>query len=250
MKDSIVVFTAYLDKFGALSDEQFGQLFRALLMYQKGVEPQISDSMVELAFGVARYDVDACNKKYDDICEQNRRNIRERWKRANEDSGVYERIRPNTNEYETVRNDTDYTDTDTDTDTDIDTEKKKGSAKALLKEEVRRIIDAWNSLPSIIPTVKNLDPQSKRYKMLNARIETYGVEGVLSAIENVRTSGFCQGQGNRGWVIDFEWFVKPNNFPKVYEGTYNNRTMAQNKNAQQLDSFYSDVDDWVKGRIS
>ena len=58
-----------------------------------------------------------------------------------------------------------------------------------------------------------------------ARIKQYGVDDVLKAIDNIRNSDFLQGKASkRPWVITFDWFVLPNNFPKVLEGQYNNDT--------------------------
>ena len=56
--------------------------------------------------------------------------------------------------------------------------------------------------------------------MLRARIAEYGTDAVLEAIEKIRNSDFLKGQNAKGWIITFEWFVKPNNFPKVLEGNY------------------------------
>lgn len=260
MKDNIVVFTAYLDKFSTLSDEQFGSMVRSLLAYQRGEEPTFSDSMVELAFGVAKFDVDACNKRYDETCEKNRRNIQARWAKAN-DTTVYDRIPSNTNVYEPIPTDTKNTDNDNDIDIDIDIDKEKKRCTDVHQkenvrkrtEDVHRIVEAWNTLPNV-PVVKAIDMNSTRFKMLSARIDKYGVDGVLDAIENVRRSDFLQGQGNRGWHIDFGWFVKPNNFPKVYEGNYNtsaapNReAMHMSKQAQELNDFYDIVDRWGDSR--
>ena len=57
--------------------------------------------------------------------------------------------------------------------------------------------------------------------MLRARVNEYGVDEVLKAIEKVRNSDFLKG--SRDFIITFDWFVKPNNFPKVLEGNYDNR---------------------------
>ena len=57
--------------------------------------------------------------------------------------------------------------------------------------------------------------------MLRARVNEYGVDAVLQAIEKVRQSDFLKG--GKDFVITFDWFVKPNNFPKVLEGNYDNR---------------------------
>lgn len=88
-------------------------------------------------------------------------------------------------------------------------------------KDVRRIIEAWNSLG--LQHVMKITGDSKRGGMLRARVKEYGVDAVLEAIEKVRTSAFLQGQNSRNFVITFEWFVKPNNFPKVLEGNYDAR---------------------------
>lgn len=92
-----------------------------------------------------------------------------------------------------------------------------------LTESVRRVIEAWNSLKSVgIKTISRMSSNSTRYKCLMARINFYGIDEVLRAIENIRTSDYCQGKSKYGWVITFDWFVLPNNFPKVLDGNFNN----------------------------
>ena len=88
-------------------------------------------------------------------------------------------------------------------------------------KDVRRIIEAWNSLG--LQQLTKVTGESKRGSMLRARVHEYGVDAVLQAIENVRRSSFLKGQGNGTFLITFEWFVRPNNFPKVLEGNYDNR---------------------------
>ena len=85
-------------------------------------------------------------------------------------------------------------------------------------KDVRRIIEGWNALG--LQQVTKLTPSSRRGCMLRARIREYGTEAVLQAIEKIRQSAFLRGQNAKGWVITFEWFVRPNNFPKVLEGNY------------------------------
>ena len=86
------------------------------------------------------------------------------------------------------------------------------------------IVDAWNSLADVgVNPVRSINTGSKRADCLRARVREYGESAILEAIENVRTSDFLQGKNNRGWIITFDWFVLPTNFPKVLEGNYNNR---------------------------
>ena len=88
-------------------------------------------------------------------------------------------------------------------------------------KDVRRIIEAWNSLG--LQQVTKVPSDSKRGGMLRARVNEYGVDKVLEAIEKIRNSDFLKGQSKSGFIITFEWFVRPNNFPKVLEGNYDNR---------------------------
>ncbi len=88
-------------------------------------------------------------------------------------------------------------------------------------ELIRSIVDQWNRLEDYgIRPVRRLSPDSIRCGMLNARINEYSYEDVIQAIENIKRSSFLQANNDRGWKIDFEWFVKPNNFCKVWEGKY------------------------------
>ncbi|PJJ27765.1 hypothetical protein [Lacrimispora celerecrescens] len=85
--------------------------------------------------------------------------------------------------------------------------------------DVQRVIDAWNSLPGLSRITKIVSG-TQRYDWLKVRIRDYGIEEVLRAIENVRSSPFLLGRSKSGWTIDFDWFVRPNNFPKVLDGNY------------------------------
>lgn len=91
-------------------------------------------------------------------------------------------------------------------------------------EAVRRVVEAWNSLTDIgIKPVSRLTAGTKRHTSLIARLNEYGEDDVIKAISNIRNSDFLQGKtGRKGWVITFDWFVLPNNFPKVLEGNYDN----------------------------
>jgi hypothetical protein len=95
------------------------------------------------------------------------------------------------------------------------------------RTNVRRIQDAWNALSDIgITPIRDIDSESTRAKLLKARIRQVGIDGVLQAIEKIRDSPFLQGQNKRGWSIKFDWFIKPSNFQKVLEGTYDDTTKS------------------------
>ena len=103
-------------------------------------------------------------------------------------------------------------------------------------QDVRRVVDKWNELEKYgIASIKKLTSSSNRYRMLNARIKQFSLDDVLTAIENIKDSSFLQGKSDsrRNWVITFDWFVKPNNFPKVLEGQYSDKKDGQNSSGQK-----------------
>ncbi len=85
--------------------------------------------------------------------------------------------------------------------------------------DVQRVIDSWNSLPGLSRITKIVSG-TQRHDWLKVRIRDYGIDEVLRAIENVRNSPFLLGRSKSSWTIDFDWFVRPNNFPKVLDGNY------------------------------
>ena len=110
-----------------------------------------------------------------------------------------------------------------------------------------KIIEAWNSLTCYgIKGIQTITPNTKRYEWLNARLKQYGEDNVLLAIEKIRQRDFLKGDNKKGWVLTFVWFVKPNNFPKVLEGNYDNREhRPMNKTAQMLQDSYDMMDEWA-----
>lgn len=103
------------------------------------------------------------------------------------------------------------------------------SDDTVCQTDVRLIVEAWNELEACgIKPVSRLNSGSRRYKSLVARIRAYNTAEVLSAIEKIKHSDFLQGKNRQGWTITFDWFVLPNNFPKVLEGNYDNKTITEN----------------------
>ena len=89
----------------------------------------------------------------------------------------------------------------------------------------QKVIDAWNTLSAYgIQPIRKIVDGSKRADWLKARLNQYGLKVVLEAISRITQSDFLMGRNPKGWVITFDWFIRPSNFPKVLEGNYDNRT--------------------------
>ncbi len=85
-----------------------------------------------------------------------------------------------------------------------------------------QILSTWNSLDKNIPKIKSLNAGTDRYKLAKARINEYGLEAVLSAIRSIDDSQFLKGY-KTDFVINFDWFIRPNNFVKVRDDNYIDR---------------------------
>ncbi|WP_199415210.1 hypothetical protein [Wohlfahrtiimonas sp. G9077] len=103
-----------------------------------------------------------------------------------------------------------------------------GSSNNLPENAHQQIIDKWNA--SGFVQIKAIVSGSQREKLLKARIKEFSLEQVLEAIDIANQSEFLKGGGSKGWVMDFTWFLRPNNFIKVYENKYANRPVAEGVN--------------------
>lgn len=110
--------------------------------------------------------------------------------------------------------------------------------------DVKEVAEAWNNLQSLgIKRVSKMITTCTRYKSLSARIREHGKDKVLEAIENIKASNFLQGMNDKGWVITFDWFVKPNNFVKVLDGNYSNRVTREQE--KKGDDRYDGIKSWA-----
>ena len=114
-----------------------------------------------------------------------------------------------------------------DKDIDIGLDKEKDNNLIVSKDtirqtDVRRVVEEWNKLQDVgIAPIRDIKPASKRCQLLKGRIREYGMDDILKAMDNIRHSDFLRGENKNGWMITFDWFIKPNNFLKVLEGNYN-----------------------------
>lgn len=61
----------------------------------------------------------------------------------------------------------------------------------------------------------------RRREMVRARIRETSVDDFFTMIHNAAASSFLRGESQRGWMANFDWCIRPNNYPKVLEGRYN-----------------------------
>lgn len=124
------------------------------------------------------------------------------------------------------------------------------SKEIVCQTDVRRITEKWNALSEFgVKPVKRIKSGTQVYERLCARIREYGIEEVLSTIDMVKQSDFLLGKV-KDFRITLDWFSRPNNFQKIYNGNYDNGQQRasgyQSQTAQMLDSFYDQTSEWVR----
>ena len=248
MRENVLLYTNFIDKFERLSDEQFGMLIRAILEYQStGEIPEITDSIVALSFDTVKPDIDRNNQKYEEMCERNRINGRKggrpkKEENPNKPSGF-------------LKNQVDATETDSnpndnDNDNDINIVNKSNSLHSLdcinssdqsdktedekyaelindLKKQteenkVKEIVHEYEHICEELPQITKLTAERK--KKVKARLKAYSLDEICRCFKLAAESDFLSGRSG-SWQASFDWFfANDKNIQKVLEGNYSNKS--------------------------
>ena len=268
MNDSFILYTSDYQLIEGLTDEQLGQLTRALFIYARDGEVINLEPVVRMAFVFIKDKIDRNADKYQKKCERNRENIRKRWNKSNtNDTKENERIPKNTNVYERIPNDTTryLSDSDSDSDSDVSKEtdilepSKEGILSASVKTEAPAggkvsksqkidyagIKEYWNrkhyETKSVMPPITLMTENRK--VMVKARLRQCkgDVKTLYRAIDIAMASDFMNGNNKKGWVSKFDWiFGNEQNFAKVLEGNFSNTEPAASQQPQSAEAKAQD----------
>lgn len=238
-KKTFILGTEWAEQMLDVPQEDFTTVVKAVFEYAvNGNRVEVNGLAKALVNQMVAF-IDNNNEKYKDVCEKRREAGRKGGLQKQANATNSKQMLPNATKCyqmggkakQTVDdNDNDY-DNENENEYDYDnvfpseSPKEKGDYVSQ-REVVERIVERWNNLPDCIPKVKNIDMKAERFKMLKERLKTYTEQDVMSAIDNIETSPFLLGDNKNRWVIKFDWFVRPNNFPKVFEGQYNTGTVT------------------------
>lgn len=75
-KNSFLIYLDYQEQFELLTDEQAGQLIKAIIKYEKTGEITELDGMTKMAFSFIKTQLDRDREKYNKRCEKNRENAK------------------------------------------------------------------------------------------------------------------------------------------------------------------------------
>lgn len=223
---------------------------------------------LECVMSNIRKQIDFNEGRRKEISDKRRNAIKSRWENTNE----YKSIQTNTKRYKRIQNDTnntikekikdktekikqikdktekdnnciikDYVSDET-SNAASETEEKKALRSEEKEKKVfaKRIISFFNEQikannSAIKPVIVTTD---NRISQINARAIQYdnAEEMMKTAIVKATQSQFLNGANNRNWIATFDWIFRPNNFPKILEGNYDNG----NHNKQQNNGSISD----------
>jgi len=257
MNDSFILYTSYYALIEGLTDEQLGQLTRAIFLYARDGKTIKLEPVVRMAFAFIKDNIERNQDKYQAKCEKNRQIAieRERKKReAREKAGntnVHERTRTcenNTNVHERSPydndNDNEY-DNDVSKETNILEPSKEGIQSASVKTEApgggkgsksqkidyAAVKEYWNrkhdETKSAMPPITLMTENRK--VMVKARVRQCkgDVKTLYRVIDIAMASDFMNGNNKHGWLGKFDWiFGNEQNFAKVLEGNFNNEPAA------------------------
>ena len=101
--------------------------------------------------------------------------------------------------------------------------------------DIKAFIDYFNRTmpPGGIPKIMCV--QGARKAALTARCRQYGKRAVLEMVNRAARSRFLNGGGPRGWCAGIDWLLRPNIFPRVVEGQYDDHDYLSQKRSYTLD---------------
>lgn len=246
------------------SDEEAGKILKGLLAYaNRGEEFETEDRAMRCLFKNIQANIDRNYDKYEAKCERNRQIAKareqkrkearekkeeraEREPKAPKSTNVHEREQaspkaPNENEIEITnikvikeakasiikapKGATSETSSDA---ASAPAQEAKNEANQTQKEskiDFEKVRQQFNRLMDgkKIPSLKGKIAGQRR-AFFEARVREYGITAAYRVMIKAARSGFLNGNGGRAWVANFEWIFRPNNFPKVLDGYYDEQT--------------------------
>ena len=117
-------------------------------------------------------------------------------------------------------------------------------ATATQKVDYSKLLEFFNQTISESGSViKEIRQLTERRKLaIQARARENGKESLMEVIKQAAKSDFLNGRNDRGWVADFDWLMRPNNFVKVLEGNYNNNSNDRRRGTEVTAAKPEDYD--------
>ena len=102
------------------------------------------------------------------------------------------------------------------------------------------VIDYFNGVCINLPKV--IKVTDKRKRLVINRMKEYSKDDLKKVIDLTAESLFLNGDNNRGWTADFDWLMQKQNFIKILEGNYKNKTNGKTKRNITREQFEASID--------
>ena len=273
MSDSFILYTSYYAIIEGLTDEQLGQLTRAIFLYARDGEVINLEPVVRMAFAFIKDNIERNQDKYQAKCEKNRQIALERERKKREarekavNTNVHERTRTcenNTNVHERspYDNDNEY-DNDVSKETNILEPSKEASMQSFSEKNVcaaeepqkssekkkskkgeidyAAIKDYWNEQhDKTNSAMRRLTLMTdNRKEAIRGRLKDCkgDISKIYLAIDKAMASDYLNA--GHSWA-SYDWVMTRKYFPKVLEGNYDNTKPAASQQPQSAEDRAQD----------
>jgi hypothetical protein len=100
-------------------------------------------------------------------------------------------------------------------------EREEDPPSAPPRIDYQKIVEQYHGLCPSLPRLAKLTENRKQ--AIRARLKDWSVNDIEEVFRNAEASPFLSGRSGRWNGCNFDWLLKPTNFPKVLEGTYNDK---------------------------
>ena len=250
MKDSFILYTSYTNAFLGLSNEQAGELIKAIFLFVTTGEPQeISDPTTRFAYNLIIEQIIQNDRKYAQKCERLRANAQKGGlqKAANAAAANdCQQTQANATEVskskqmvangskckqiggDMIRNDMICNDMIKEEDN-----KKKdkpslcAGAQSSSSSDYSFVVEYWNNAVkehgSAMRPLRGLTENRKA--AIRARLREHkqdGMEAIRQMIDKAVVSDFLNGRNSRNAIFTFDRLMSPSMFQKTLEGNFDN----------------------------
>ena len=254
MKDSFILYTSYTNAFLGLSNEQAGELIKAIFLFVTTGEPQeISDPTTRFAYNLIIEQIIQNDRKYAQKCERLRANAQkgglqkaanaaaandcqQTQANATEDSKSKQMLANGSN-CKQIGGDMICNDMICNEMNKEEDNKKKdepsicATAQSSSSLDYSEVVDYWNAAVersgSAMRPLRGLTENRKA--AIRARLREHKQEGMAAIrqmIDKAVVSDFLNGRNSRNAIFTFDRLMSPSMFQKTLEGNFDNAGQA------------------------
>lgn len=219
-KKSFVIYENWCELFCNLPNEEAGNLIKNICNYKLNKDLNKDSPVVNAIFEMIKITLDEDEKKYQETCEKRRNSgsIGGKQKVANAKQNV-------ANASKCLAKGSKWVANCSDNDNDNDNDNNKSIITTTFnrnKTEAKKVIELYHSHCPSLPKVSRVT--DNRIKSVMAILKDYSEEEITDMFDKAERSRFLR-EGTEKWSgADFEWLMNPQNFIKVAEGKYEDRT--------------------------